>query len=262
MRFAMQFVGRCSISRNDCLAASHRDLLPMNAPDFSKYNEIQLKQVLTRIDRERFPERVAEIEARLGAFRLTSSAESLAPNTMGTEQESNKTLERGGGTLLLWLLAFVLLITLFATSFTVQLTNAAREKWFENQARMEQHGVVVDAVIVAKACAGRTVRYSWKWGDKQLQGGGRSCNSTCSDAKIGDQVQIRFVPTNPGDVRCAQDDIETKIGPPNYYDPILFVILIVALCFGPFILLCHVRPGAARRRFIPVNTRGAAGSKH
>lgn len=37
----------------------------MESPDFSKYDETQLKQILTRIDRERFPERVTAIEARL-----------------------------------------------------------------------------------------------------------------------------------------------------------------------------------------------------
>ncbi|HEX7642879.1 MAG TPA: hypothetical protein VF472_11790 [Burkholderiaceae bacterium] len=37
-------------------------------PDYAKYSEAQLRQVLTRIDKERFPERVAEIEARLLAI--------------------------------------------------------------------------------------------------------------------------------------------------------------------------------------------------
>lgn len=37
----------------------------MDAPDFTKYDEAQLRQVLTRIDRERFPERVALIETLL-----------------------------------------------------------------------------------------------------------------------------------------------------------------------------------------------------
>ena len=36
-----------------------------SAPDYSKYSEGELRQVLTRIDRERFPARLAEIEARL-----------------------------------------------------------------------------------------------------------------------------------------------------------------------------------------------------
>lgn len=152
-------------------------------------------------------------------------------------------LEGGASTMQFWLLVFALLITLVAVAFSVQHTSAAREKWFENQALMEQHGVVAEAVIVAKACAGRTVRYSWKWGEKQLQGGGWSCNSTCSDAKLGEKAQIRFVPTNPGDVRCAQNDIETKIGPPNYFDPILIVILIVALLFVPFIRLSMSQDG-------------------
>lgn len=37
----------------------------MESPDFSKYDETQLKQILTRIDRERFPERVTAIKALL-----------------------------------------------------------------------------------------------------------------------------------------------------------------------------------------------------
>lgn len=37
----------------------------MDAPDFAKYNEAQLRQILTRIDRERFPDRVVLIETRL-----------------------------------------------------------------------------------------------------------------------------------------------------------------------------------------------------
>lgn len=37
----------------------------MDAPDFTKYDEAQLRQILTRIDRERFPDRVALIETQL-----------------------------------------------------------------------------------------------------------------------------------------------------------------------------------------------------
>ena len=37
----------------------------MNKPDFAKYSEHQLKGILTRIDKERFPERVQEIHERL-----------------------------------------------------------------------------------------------------------------------------------------------------------------------------------------------------
>lgn len=39
----------------------------MEQPDFSGYKHDQLRQILTRLDRERFPERVAEIERRLAA---------------------------------------------------------------------------------------------------------------------------------------------------------------------------------------------------
>lgn len=209
----------------------------MNAPDFSKYDETQLRQILNRIDRERFPERVREIEARLEAFRLASSAESFTRKAMGTDQHSADFSDRGGRVTLLWILAIALLITLIAGSFSIQRTTAAREKWFESQAQMEQHSVVVEAVIVAKACGGRTVRYSWQWGEKQLQAGGWSCNSTCADAKLGDKVQIRFAPTNPADVRCVADDIETKLGPPNYLDSILPVIFFVVILIGPFIRL-------------------------
>ncbi|MYM25298.1 hypothetical protein GTP46_21950 [Duganella sp. FT135W] len=37
----------------------------MDAPDFEKYDEAQLRQILTRIDRERFPDRAALIETHL-----------------------------------------------------------------------------------------------------------------------------------------------------------------------------------------------------
>jgi uncharacterized RDD family membrane protein YckC len=40
----------------------------MDEPDFSTYTEAQLRQVLTRIDAARHPERVREIEARLSAL--------------------------------------------------------------------------------------------------------------------------------------------------------------------------------------------------
>jgi uncharacterized RDD family membrane protein YckC len=37
----------------------------LEKPDFSKYSEAQLRQILTRIDKARFPDRVEEIHARL-----------------------------------------------------------------------------------------------------------------------------------------------------------------------------------------------------
>lgn len=215
----------------------------MNAPDFSKYDETQLKQILSRIDRERFPERASEIEARLEGFRLAPKAESHTQKTTGIGERPSGIYDSGARTMRLGLLVLALTITLVAVAFSIQRTSAARQEWFEDQALMEQRGVVAEAVIVAKACAGKTVRYSWMWGEKQLQGGGWSCNSTCSDAKLGDKVQIRFVPTKPGDVRCAHDDIETKIGPPNYFDPILLVFLIVALLVVPFIRLSMTQEG-------------------
>lgn len=40
----------------------------MNQPDFSRYDEEQLRQVRSRIDAERFPDRVAQIDARLASL--------------------------------------------------------------------------------------------------------------------------------------------------------------------------------------------------
>lgn len=40
----------------------------LDKPDFAKYSEAQLRQILTRIDKERFPDRVEEIHARLARF--------------------------------------------------------------------------------------------------------------------------------------------------------------------------------------------------
>lgn len=44
----------------------------MDAPDYSKYSEQQLRQILGRIDELRFPERVQEIKARLASAALPS----------------------------------------------------------------------------------------------------------------------------------------------------------------------------------------------
>lgn len=40
----------------------------MDKPDFAKYSEAQLRQILTRIDKERFPDRVEEIHGHLARF--------------------------------------------------------------------------------------------------------------------------------------------------------------------------------------------------
>jgi uncharacterized RDD family membrane protein YckC len=52
----------------------------LDKPDFAKYSESQLRQILTRIDRERFPERVEEIQARLAQFEAGRLSGSHADN--------------------------------------------------------------------------------------------------------------------------------------------------------------------------------------
>jgi hypothetical protein len=208
----------------------------MDAPDYSKYDKNQLKQILTRIDRERFPERVRDIEARLNSF----DREPWLGNSKGTGD--NLLLDNGvvnvkNRVTVRWLIAGALLIALAAGAFTVSRTIAAREKWFEHQAKMENFGVEADAIIIGKLCSAKSVTYSWKWNGKEFQGNGWSCNSVCSQAKTGDQARIRFLPTNPEDVRCVPNDVETKIGPPNYFDPLLLVIFFVAIIFVPFLRL-------------------------
>jgi uncharacterized RDD family membrane protein YckC len=46
----------------------------LEKPDFSKYSESQLRQILTRIDKERFPDRVAEIHALLARMEAERPA--------------------------------------------------------------------------------------------------------------------------------------------------------------------------------------------
>jgi uncharacterized RDD family membrane protein YckC len=46
----------------------------MDKPDFSKYTEEQLRQILTTIDADRFPERVQEIHARLAQLEAEASS--------------------------------------------------------------------------------------------------------------------------------------------------------------------------------------------
>jgi hypothetical protein len=43
----------------------HAHLTP---PDYSRYSEAELRQILTRIDAERYPERVKEIMERIARF--------------------------------------------------------------------------------------------------------------------------------------------------------------------------------------------------
>lgn len=50
----------------------------MTAPDYSSYTQAQLQQVLGRIDAQRYPERVQEIEARLAASNHAGTPEAVA----------------------------------------------------------------------------------------------------------------------------------------------------------------------------------------
>lgn len=55
-------------------------------PDFSRYSEQQLRQILTRLDGERFPERLKEIEARLLAFDSSKITETQPEVPAGERQ--------------------------------------------------------------------------------------------------------------------------------------------------------------------------------
>lgn len=208
----------------------------MNSPDYSKYDQPQLRQILSRLDRERFPERVREIEARLNGI-------GQEPSLGSSKCASEHSLSKSGGFIaknrvaIRWLVACALLIAFIAGGFTVWRTSVARDKWFENQAQIENYGIDTDAVIIGKLCGAKSVTYSWRWNEKEFQGNGWSCNSVCSQAKHGDQVQIRFLPTDLGHVRCVPDDIVAKLGPPNYFSPLPFVIFFVAIIFMPFLRL-------------------------
>ncbi len=50
---------------------------PKSVPDFSRYSEPQLRQILTRLDGARFPQRVAAIEAQL--MRLAAAPDQAPP---------------------------------------------------------------------------------------------------------------------------------------------------------------------------------------
>lgn len=154
---------------------------------------------------------------------------------MSINRETAERYKRSDRTTMRWLLASAMLIALIAGCFAVWRTSVAREEWFEEQNQMENYSVEADAVVIAKQCNVKSVKYSWKWNEKDFQGSGWSCNTACSQAKLGDQARIRFLPTNPRNVRCVSDDIETKIGPPSYLSPIFIMIFFVMAFFGPFI---------------------------
>jgi len=51
----------------------------LNQPDYSKYDQEQLRQIRRSIDAERFPERVAQIEARLGELAAQPGVSAASP---------------------------------------------------------------------------------------------------------------------------------------------------------------------------------------
>lgn len=51
----------------------------LNQPDYSKYDQEQLRQIRRSIDADRFPERVAQIEARLAELAAQSAAPRVQP---------------------------------------------------------------------------------------------------------------------------------------------------------------------------------------
>lgn len=51
----------------------------MNQPDYSRYDQEQLRQIRRSIDAERFPERVAQIEARLAELAAQPSVSAASP---------------------------------------------------------------------------------------------------------------------------------------------------------------------------------------
>lgn len=59
----------------------------MEKPDYAKYSEDQLRQVLTRIDAERFPDRVQEIHARLAQLEAERSARPPGQDEAGATDE-------------------------------------------------------------------------------------------------------------------------------------------------------------------------------
>jgi hypothetical protein len=93
----------------------------MGAPDFSKYDEAQLRQILTRIDRERFPERVTEIEARLETLTLRCKG-SVAPISVEPSTFAVKPLPDGAGKVFGAALPFFVIATI---SFGVALLQDA-----------------------------------------------------------------------------------------------------------------------------------------
>lgn len=73
----------------------------MNQPDFSRYDEEQLRQVRSRIDAERFPDRIAQIDARLAELaNAPPLPQASAPRPVADRASYLPPMRRAG---MLWL---------------------------------------------------------------------------------------------------------------------------------------------------------------
>lgn len=55
-----------------------KSIVSMEKPDFTRYSQEQLRQILTRLDAARYPERVQEVERRLAELDMISSVAASA----------------------------------------------------------------------------------------------------------------------------------------------------------------------------------------
>lgn len=151
---------------------------------------------------------------------------SIDPETVERNRKNDRAI-------MTWLLVAVIAIVSIAASFAIWRTHMARDRWFEFTAQMDKHGVEVDAIVVAKHCGSRSVEYGWKWNNKAYSGNGWPCDSVCADMRLGTEVRVRFLPTNPKSVECLPTDISRIIGPPSYWDTSLVILFVIAGIFLP-----------------------------
>lgn len=154
---------------------------------------------------------------------------------MSIDQETVERNTKNDRAIVTWLLVGIVVITIVAASFAVWRTSVSRAKWFDFTAQMDSQGVEVDAIVVAKQCGARSVKYGWRWNNKDFEGNGWSCNTTCADVKLGTEVRLRFLPSDPKTVECVPDDISRKVGPPSYFDPILLIFFFLAMILIPIL---------------------------
>jgi hypothetical protein len=153
---------------------------------------------------------------------------SIDPDTVERIQKNDRVIVK-------WLLVAVITVVAIAASFAVWRTHIARDRWFEFAAQMDKQGVEVDAIVVARHCGSRSVKYAWKWNSQDYSGEGWPCNSVCADTKLGTEVRVRFLPASPTSVECLPRDISRIIGPPSYWDTLLLVLFLIAGLFVPVI---------------------------